>query len=99
MYAYIEETLTVLIQSSDVSNGQRLQTSLDELTALWKETKSLTDKQTERLEYSLKIADRFDVLTNELEFWLTRVEGSVSLFENVSTILENLEKQKAQFKV
>ncbi len=48
LYAYIEETLTVLIQSSDVSNGQRLQTSLDERTAPCATTESLTGKQTER---------------------------------------------------
>ncbi len=99
MFITIEETLTVLIKSTDVANARWLQTNLDELKVLWKEVETLTTKQTEKLENAVKLADRFEVLVNEMEFWLTRIEGSVSLFENVSTILENLEKQKVQFKV
>ena len=98
-HEYIEETLTVLIKSSDVSNARLLQNTLDEISSLWKEVTTLSSKQTTRFDNALKMAEKFDALVTELEFWLTRIEGSISLFEAVSTILENIEKQKQQFKV
>ena len=99
VYTYIEETLTVLIESSDVSNARLLQVTLDEITSLWKEVTTLTQKQTDKVENAYKLAVNFDTLVNELQFWLTRIEGSVSLFEAVSTILESIDKQKEQFRV
>ena len=99
VYTYIEETLVVLIESSDISNARQLQGTLDEITSLWKEVTFLTQKQTDKLEKADKLAVTFDSLSNDLQFWLTRIEGSVSLFEAVSTILETIDKQKQQFKV
>lgn len=98
-HEYIEETLTVLIKSSDDSNARLLQNTFDEISSLWKEVTTLSSKQTTKLENALKMAEKFDSLVTELEFWLTRIDGSISLFEGVSTILENIEKQKQQFKV
>lgn len=99
IYTYIEETLTLLIESSDVSSARQLQSTLDEVTSLWKEVASHIQKQSEKLETAYELATTFDTLVNEMQFWFTRIEGSVSLFETVSTTLENIEKQKHQFKV
>ena len=99
LYIFIEETLTVLVKSSDVSNARWLQTTLTEVRTLWTAVTTLTESTLVKLVQALDSAQRFDELTNTMEFWLTRIEGSVSLFEVVSTIIENLEKQKVQFKV
>ena len=82
-----------------MSSARQLQSTLDEITLLWKEVTILTEKQTEKLEIAYKMAVTFDTLVNDLQFWMTRIEGSVSLFETVSTILETIDKQKQQFKV
>ena len=88
-----------MIKSSDVSSSRPLQITLGELSSLWKEVNALSEKRSVRLDNAFKFAQRFDNLVTEMEFWLTRIEGSVSLFEDVSTLLENIEKQKLQFRV
>lgn len=89
----------MLIESSDVSSARQLQSTLDEITLLWNEVTVLTEKQTDKLDSAYKMAVAFDTLINDLQFWMTRIEGSISLFETVSTILETIDKQKHQFKV
>ena len=75
-----------------------IEKTLDDLKKSWEVVTTLSDKQTKKLEAVSSFAVKFNTESQEFELWLTRIEGSLSLFENVSTILEALERQKEEFK-
>ena len=97
VYIYIVETFEVLIRSSDISSSRVLEKALHENQFSWTEVTRLSQETTDRLEDSLENARTLESYISEVEIWIVRVEGSLSLFSEVSTILETIKIQIIEF--
>ena len=97
VYIYIIETFEVLIQSSDVSGARVLEKAQQEIRTAWTEVTSISQQVSDKLEDALDNARTLEGLMVETEIWLVRVEGSISLFPIVSTILETITIQMTEF--
>ena len=98
-YIYIIQTFEVLISSSDISSARVLEKAMNEIRVLWEEVITLSTTITTRLDHALIDAREFEKSFGEMEIWMTRVEGSMSLFGKVSTILETIKEQFVEFEV
>lgn len=96
-YILIVETFEILIQSSDMSSARILELTLHEIKSAWEEVGSLAEKILNELLSTLKNAQTLEDFMSEIEIWIVRVEGSFSLFANVSTLLESIKDQITEF--
>ena len=89
-YKIIVETFEVLIESSDVSSSRELQKSLTEITTAWTVVYRLAQDTSMKLDKALGDARLLQNRISEIEIWIVRIEGTVSMFKPVSTIYETI---------
>jgi len=98
-YDAIVEKVQAIIECSDPSTANSLQRQLDDMTSSWNNVVSKANEEGEKLSAAVKNATDLDEKMNDMDHWLTKVEGTVAEFQEPSTILETLEKQREQIKV
>lgn len=99
IYDKIVETVEELVEHADPTTAANLQRQLDDLTESWNQVLTQATEEENKLKDALENAKDLDEKTNAIDLWLTRVEGTISLFEDPSTILETLQKQRVSYKV
>ena len=98
-YDPIVEKVQAIIECSDPSTANSLQRQLDDMKSSWQQVVAKANEEGEKLSTAVENAKQLDEKVNDMDQWLTKVEGLVAEFEEPSTILETLEKQREQIKV
>jgi methyl-accepting chemotaxis protein len=99
VYDQIVETVEKLVENADPTTAANQQRQLNELKESWENVHAQANEENEKLKEALENAKELEEKTGSIDFWLTRVEGTISLFEDPSTILETLQKQRVSYKV
>lgn len=99
IYDKIVETVEHLVENADPTTAANLQRQLDEVKESWKQVQTQANEENDKLNDALENAKDLVEKTGAIDLWLTRVEGTISLFEDPSTILETLQKQRVSYKV
>ncbi|EDO37706.1 predicted protein [Nematostella vectensis] len=98
IYVQIVEVVENLIDTADPTTAASLQRQLDELKTSWEQVTSRAAEESEKLEQALTNATSLEAQTSDMDQWLTRVDGVVSVYERPSTILVVLETQREEYK-
>lgn len=97
-YDPIVEKVEAIIECSDSSTANSLQRQLDEMKSSWQLVFAKASEEGEKLTAAVENAKQLDQKMSEMDQWLTKVEGVVAEFQDPSTILDTLEKQREQAK-
>ena len=99
VFVRVLETFDVLIQTSDISSVRLLEVTAYEMKSAWSEVRSLSDKVLNELTATLDNAHKLQHLMSEMDLWIVRVEGTLGLLTNVSTLLDLIKEQISEFDV
>ncbi|XP_057312331.1 microtubule-actin cross-linking factor 1, isoforms 6/7-like [Hydractinia symbiolongicarpus] len=97
VYIYIIETFEILIKSSDISGARVLEKAQEEIKTSWSVVSKLSQEKSDKLEDALENSRLLESLISELEVWVVRVEGNITLFSDVSTIYETIVVEMKDF--
>ena len=97
IYFNVIETYEVIIKSSDPSSAREYKKIIGEMQSDWKEIKTLCQATKEKLENAQEDARIFDTFYNDILNWIVEVKNSPKLLSPVSTIIETIEIQMAEF--
>lgn len=98
-YDAIVDKVQAIIECSDRSTANSLQRQLDDMTLSWNSVVAKANEEGEKLSAAVQNATELDEKMNDMDHWLTKVDGTVAEFQKPSTILETLENQREQIKV
>lgn len=99
VYEQIVESVDKLVENADPATAASLQRQAEELKESWDQVVSRANEEQERLEGALDNAKELEEKMNAIDQWLTKVEADIIAFEEPSTILEKLQKQRVSYKV
>ena len=88
-----------MIKNSDPTTAASLQRQSDELTEAWEQVSTKADEEGRKLDDALKNAVELEKQITDMDSWLTQVHDQIVSFDNVSCILDILEKQRQEYKV
>ena len=98
-YQRVTDSVQAMIANSDPSTAASLQRQLDELKEAWEQVTSKSEEEGQKLEDALKNAEKLERQLTDMDHWLTQVHDQIASFDNVSSILDILEKQRQEYKV
>ena len=98
-YQRITEAVQAMIKNSDPTTAASLQRQSDELTEAWEQVSTKADEEGRKLDDALKNAVELEKQITDMDSWLTQVHDQIVSFDNVSCILDILEKQRQEYKV
>ena len=98
-YQRITEAVQAMIKNSDPTTAASLQRQSDELTEAWEQVSTKADEEGRKLDDALKNAVELEKQITDMDSWLTQVHDQIVSLDNVSCILDNLEKQRQEYKV
>lgn len=98
-YERITDSVRAMIANSDPTTAASLQRQLDEVKEAWEQVSVKSDEEGQKLEDALKNAEELERELTDMDSWLTQVHDQILSFDNVSSILDVLEKQRQEYKV
>ena len=98
-YERITESVQAMIANSDPTTAASLQRQLDEVKEAWEQVSVKSEEEGHKLEDALKNAEELERQLTDMDSWLTQVHDQILSFDDVSSILDVLEKQRQEFKV
>lgn len=99
VYEQIIESVDSIVENADPATAASLQRQSEELKESWDQVVSRANEEQERLDHALENAKELEEKMNSMGEWLSKVEADIIKFEDPSTILEKLQKQRVQYKV
>lgn len=98
-YERITESVQAMIANSDPTTAASLQRQLDEVKEAWEQVSVKSEEEGHKLEDALKNAEELERQLTDMDSWLTQVHDQILSFDDVSSILDVLEKQRQEYKV
>ena len=98
-YQRVTDSVQAMIANSDPTTAASLQRQLDELKEAWEQVTTKSEEEGQKLEDALKNAEELERQLTNMDHWLTQVHDQIASFDNVSSILNILEKQRQEYKV
>ena len=98
-YQRTTNSLQVMISNSDPTTAASLQRQLDELNEAWEQVALKSQEEGEKLEDALKNAEELERQLTDMNSWLTQVHDQIVSLDQVSSVLDVLEKQRQEYKV
>lgn len=98
-YERITEAVQAMIGNSDPTTAASLQRHLDEVKEAWEQVNTKAEEEGSKLDDALKNAEELKRQITDMDSWLTQVHEQIVSLDNVSSILDVLEKQRQEYKV